>query len=178
MHSGKVLLWVVILAPLAALAVEPATYAGMPQAVDGDELVFYYAEHPVPIRVRIAGIWAPGLEARCRRNARIGAEETVACGRRAHRALAGYVAGRFVACRQVALAGLEQAFGVCRRVRSFRHDAPKGEDLGSWLVGEGWAKAWPRDAGNRRYLDLELGARRGRKGLWRWVFPDPWVDGG
>ena len=156
-----------------AWGLEPPTYGGAPEVADGDDLVFRYAEHPAAVRVRIAGVQAPSLDATCPESARAGGTRRVACGRMAREALAAHLVGRLVLCRHVALAAPARAFGVCRVASSPRPDAPSS-DVGAWLVSQGWAKAWPRDDSNRRYLDLERGARQQRRGLWRWVFPDPW----
>ncbi len=47
-----------------------------------------------------------------------------------------------------------------------------GEDMGEWLVLQGWALAYRRYSLD--YVDEEVGAQAARRGIWASEFVKPW----
>jgi endonuclease YncB( thermonuclease family) len=109
-------------------------------------------------RIRLAGIEAPAFDQTCHADGR-----RWRCGFEAASALAYFIAGSWVTCRERgrtedgALAATCFAGGV------------GGPDVAVWLVVRGWALAAP----GSRYLALQEGAREARQGLWRGTFVPP-----
>lgn len=85
------------------------------------------------------------------------------CGRIAGERLAERVADRVVSCVE------QEVDRYGRSVASCRVD---DEDRGTWLVREGFAVRYARNAG-QAYLIEELDARRAERRIWRGDFDTP-----
>jgi micrococcal nuclease len=134
----------------AAAAAQAGTFAGVVSHVsDGDSLWVRPADGP-PVRVRLLGIDAP--------------ERCQAHGREAREALAGRVLHQRVTVRARATDDYERTLA-----RVDLH----GEDVGAWMVSQGWA--WSQRWRGRAtvYAAQEEAARRERRGLWRQDEPVP-----
>lgn len=107
--------------------------------------------------VRLADISAPDFEQSCGEDA-----EAWPCGRMARAALRRLIRGRAIACEVPAGADDVPDLAICH---------VGGEDIGAWLVAQGWAK---RDGD--RYEDEEDAAREARLGLWSAGRPDAQAD--
>ena len=107
--------------------------------------------------VRLADISAPDFEARCGEGAK-----AWPCGRMARAALRRLIRGRAIECDVPAGADDVPDPAICR---------VGGEDIGAWLVAQGWAK---RDGD--RYEEEEDAAREAQLGLWSEARPDAQAD--
>ena len=109
-------------------------------------------------RIRLHGIDAPEREQLCRAGGK-----NLRCGRQASRALADRVDGRLVVCEEQDRDRYGRILALCRA---------DGQDLGAWLVFQGWALAYRRYS--TAYVKEEATARAARRGLWRGAFVPPW----
>lgn len=145
----------VALSPARAQAGEDDEITGYPTVVDGDTLDFGGRA------VRLLGIDAPELDQTCR-----AAGGDWPCGQAARQAAADRVGDRAVACvaRGRDVTGAERA--RCHL------EADGRQDLGAWLVREGWALVEP-DA-EAAYGAAQAAAEAAGRGLWRGSFVAPW----
>ena len=128
-----------------------AEIAGPAHVVDGDTLTV------AGQRIRLHGVDAPESSQICERDGqpwRCGAEVTEALRRK--------VAGQAVACTPLDRDRFGRVVARC---------AAGGEDLGGWLVGEGFAVAYTDFSW--RYVPQELRARWEGRGLWSGRFVTP-----
>ena len=109
-------------------------------------------------RIRLHGIDAPEGRQTCELDG-----QPYRCGQQAALALADYIGQRTVVCEQRDVDRYQRVVAVCH---------VGGEDMGAWLVSEGWALAYRRYSTD--YVDEEDGARTSRRGLWRGEFIPPW----
>ncbi len=126
-------------------------FSGRATVIDGDTIRI--GEH----RIRLNAIDAPERRQTCIRQ---GLEYR--CGETASAALRAFVAGRSVTCQRT---------GTDRYKRIIAKCAASGQDLGAWLVGEGWAIAYRRYG--QDYVKVEEDARANRRGMWEGVFQPP-----
>lgn len=128
--------------------------AGLAQVQDGDSLIL------AGQRLRLDAVDAPELGQWCD-----GPQGRWPCGRAAAEALAGLLEGREIACRD---------HGTDRYGRTLAQCWLGGQDIGAWLVRQGWAVAYVRVSD--RYLPEEAEARAARRGLWagRFETPEEW----
>jgi clan AA aspartic protease (TIGR02281 family) len=140
---------------VSAAALAPAharaDIAGAATVIDGDTIEIGRA------KIRLYGIDAPELGQTCV------AESQWRCGEQAARALDKKIAGEAVACAERGRNPEGLVVAVCRA---------RGEDLGAWLVSEGWALAYRQHAAE--YVDAELAARAAHRGVWRGSILAPW----
>lgn len=139
-----------LIATLAPVA--QAEVAGRASVVDGDTIEIHGE------RIRLFGIDAPESAQLC-----LAGTERWRCGQQAAFALDGKIAGRPVACTEKDRDRYGRIVAVCRA---------GDEDLGAWLVAEGWALAYRRYSTD--YVAEEEAARAARKGVWRGTFVPPW----
>lgn len=121
--------------------------------IDGDTLEIHGE------RIRIFGIDAPESRQLCTAEG-----SRYRCGQRAALALADLVGARTVTCERRAEDRYGRTIGICR---------VGGQDLGAFMVREGWAVAYRRYARDR-YDREEAEARRDRRGVWSGEFELPW----
>jgi clan AA aspartic protease (TIGR02281 family) len=128
-----------------------ADIAGTASVIDGDTIAIEGR------RIRLHGIDAPESAQTCV------AENQWRCGQQAALALDKKIGGRAITCveRDRDQDGLVVA--LCRA---------GGEDLGAWLVSEGWALAYRQHS--VEYVDEEQAARAARRGVWRGSILAPW----
>ena len=126
--------------------------AGRASVIDGDTLEIHGQ------RIRLHGIDAPEGAQLCYRD-----EQPWPCGRRAAFALADHIGSRAVSCEQRDLDRYGRIVAAC---------LAGGEDLGAWMVRQGWALAYRRYSLD--YVRDEENARGGRAGLWSGTFTPPW----
>jgi endonuclease YncB( thermonuclease family) len=108
-------------------------------------------------RIRLHGIDAPENDQVCERNGR-----RWRCGQEATAALRSHLGGRSVTCHEL---------DVDRFGRSVARCLVNGQDVGAWMVRNGWAVAYRRfsDA----YVGVEAEARAARRGIWSGRFEMP-----
>ncbi|QUS38082.1 thermonuclease family protein [Tardiphaga alba] len=138
------------------VAVATSSWADGPgqlQIVDGDT-IYLGVE-----KIRLQGIDAPETEQMCLDIS----GRSFACGLDAKSALARRFEGRLWSCR---------ASGTDRYRRTLATCFVDGEDVGQWLVREGWALAFRRYS--NAYLADEDDARSAKRGLWSGAFIAPW----
>ena len=130
---------------------------GPAQVVDADTLTV------AGTRIRLSGVDAPEASQTCERE---GADW--ACGREATAALRAFLAARQVRCIPEDTDRFGRVVARCEA---------GGEDIGAWLVREGWAVAYTRFTW--RYVPQEWLAWWEGRGLWagRFVAPEEWRRG-
>ncbi|WP_296816558.1 thermonuclease family protein [Brevundimonas sp.] len=127
--------------------IDPIVIAGPAEVIDGDTLRIG-AE-----RIRLHGIDAPEIDQRC--------GET-ACGEVARYALSRMIGGETVACQGAERDRYRRLVAVC---------LVEGEDLGRWMVAQGWALAYRRYSSD--YVAEEQEAEAAGLGLWSLEFVTP-----
>jgi len=146
-----VLLYALMAATAAAAPVVEVT--GHVSVVDGDTIEIHGR------LIRLYGIDAPEAGQTCSMNGR-----PYRCGEEAALALSDFIGARLVACEKCDIDSYERIVAVCR---------VDGEDVGAWMVSQGWALAYSNSSSD--YVDEELGARANKRGLWRGTFMMPCV---
>lgn len=138
--------------PLAALAgARTETVTGPALVMDGDTIM-------VALRkVRLVNLDAPELAQTC---TRAGADWP--CGRMAAEAMATLIADKDVTCDLTGQHSYGRKLGRC---------FVGGQDLGAWMVANGWAAVDPRFGDE--YRPLQAKARGGRLNIWSGAFQQP-----
>ncbi len=142
---------VVLLGAIPAEAA-PDPIAGVATVRDGDTVEI----HGRPIR--LYGIDAPEGRQACHRDGR-----DWRCGQAAAHALADHIGRRPLSCQPRDTDRYGRPVAVC---------LVAGEDIGAWLVREGWALAYRRYGTD--YVVDETAARAARRGIWSGTFTPPW----
>jgi endonuclease YncB( thermonuclease family) len=142
----------VLLLCIPALA-QAADVTGVPKIRDGDQVTIGST------RIRLAGIDAPNLDQLCL-NA---ASERWTCGVAARDGLVAYVGTKSWTCH------VQRTDRFGRSVAKCEVD---GEDIGQWLVKNGWALSYVRFS--HVYDGDEKAAREAKAGLWAGAFMAPW----
>ena len=137
--------------PFAAPAAAGET-SGRASVIDGDTIEIHGE------RIRLHGIDAPEGRQLC-----LADSARYRCGQQAAFALADRVEGAVVSCRQTDTDRYGRIVAVC---------SIRGEDLGSWMVSEGWALAYRKYSMD--YVDEETAAKEAGRGIWRGEFEAPW----
>ena len=143
---SRILAFALALLPVPALA----DIAGVAVVIDGATLEIRGQ------RIRLRGIDAPDGRQLCRLD---GAPWR--CGIDAANALAGKIDRRPVACRERDRDG--RMVATC---------TVAGEDLGEWMVANGWAVA--HHLYSYEYSRAEHRAKTARRGIWAGEFDMPW----
>jgi endonuclease YncB( thermonuclease family) len=108
-------------------------------------------------RIRLHGIDAPEIDQICHRGGR-----PWRCGSDAAAALDRFIGGRRVACTEL---------DVDRYGRSVAACTLDSQDVGDWMVRNGWAVAYRRFS--EAYVGAEAEARAARRGIWSSRFEMP-----
>ena len=130
-----------------------ATLNGTATVIDGDTLDVQGT------RIRLYGVDAPETRQTCRKGRR-----EWDCGQAATTALRDKLGRRQVRCEQT---------GSDRYGRVVARCSLGGQDIGSWLVRNGWAAAYVQYGGRIYSADQEA-ARSAGKGIWAGEFTMPW----
>jgi endonuclease YncB( thermonuclease family) len=138
--------------PLSVRAVEPII-VGTAGVVDGDTIEIRGAH------IRLHGIDAPESRQVCN-NAN---GEPWRCGQSAALALSNKTNGKIVQCFPRGQDRYLRTVAICHL---------DGEDIGRWMVAEGWAVAYRRYSMD--YVAEENGAKERRVGVWSGPFEMPW----
>ncbi len=146
----RVVILALVLAPAAALA----DITGRASIIDGDTLTV------AGQRIRLAGIDAPELQQPCYDEA--GYSWT--CGTAAAKALAAHLGDHPAACEPTGTDRYQRIVATCYLGI---------EDIGGWLVLNGWALDWPRYS-DGKYSAAQAEAKAARRGIWRGEFTVPW----
>ncbi len=129
-----------------------ADVAGVASVIDGDTIEVHGQ------RIRLHGIDAPESRQLCRLDGK-----PWQCGKDAANALADKIARRPVACEDLGRDRYKRIIGRC---------TVAGEDMGGWMVLQGWALAYRRYSLD--YVDQEADAQATRRGIWASEFMKPW----
>jgi len=105
------------------------------------------------------GIDAPESAQTCERNGK-----PWRCGQAAALALSDWLGSATVTCRQSDTDRYQRIVARCSKI---------GEDVGRWLVSNGWALDWPRYS-NGYYAGVQQRAKDGQLGIWVSTFQEPW----
>ena len=151
MARYRLLAFVIVSSLLVAPAMAEIT--GQPQIIDGDTLELNGQ------RIDLYGIDAPELEQTCSRAGR-----EYPCGKVARAALWDLVAGSEVVCEPV-----EGAEGDAGAIVA--ECSAGGFSLNQNMVYTGWALADP--SVSDRFNEVQEGAKKARRGLWRGKFEPP-----
>ena len=142
-----------ILAALCLLATPAlADMTGVASVINGDTIEVHGQ------RVRLHGIDAPESSQPCRLDSK-----AWQCGKDAASALAKKIARRPVICEELDRDRYERMVAKC---------TVAGEELGAWMVANGWALAYRRYSLD--YVDEEAEAQAARRGIWAGEFVKPW----
>ena len=136
----------------ATFADEPVEFTGPAHVIEGDTITVGTA------RIGLYGIAAPERDQICRHDG-----QSWPCGLAAVSALRRKVHGQTVTCAARGKDQSHRTLAVC---------VLGAEDLGAWLVAEGWAVAYRRYSTD--YASQENEARAARRGLWSGEFEMPW----
>lgn len=129
------------------------TALGRASVIDGDTIEVHGQ------RIRLWGIDAPEGRQRCFTNGK-----PWRCGTDAANAVAGFIGARTVTCTQRDRDRYGRVVAVCD---------VGGQDVGAWLVHNGWALDYARYSGGA-YSREEDEAERERRGIWQGEFEPPW----
>jgi endonuclease YncB( thermonuclease family) len=148
--------WLLLLALLAALpsaGYAQQTIVGAASVIDGDTIEIHGQ------RVRLYGIDAPESRQECS----LADRAPWRCGQQAAFALADRIGRATLRCEPRDRDRYGRVVAVCYNGR---------EDVGRWMVANGWAVAFRRYSLD--YVADEDRARRNRLGLWSGTFEMPW----
>ncbi len=132
-----------------------ADITGQPRVIDGDTIEV--AGH----RIRLNGIDAPESRQLCRKDGK-----PWQCGKEATNALREFIGSRPVRCVGLARDLYERLVAQC---------VVEGldiQDIGEWMVSQGWAVAYYRYS--NYYSRAEQRAKSARRGIWAGEFEKPW----
>ena len=150
-------LLVLALVALALLLLAPtsagADFTGRATVIDGDTIDIHGQ------RIRLFGIDAPESGQECRLS-----DRTYACGVIAAGALKDLTAGIEVRCEEEDVDRYGRIVATCYDDHGF--------DINRNMVYTGWALAYREYSS--RYIEVEEGARKAQRGLWRGEFVPPW----
>ncbi|MBL4613890.1 MAG: thermonuclease family protein [Magnetovibrio sp.] len=160
---AKVAVIMIALSPVCAfgetdMTTTVITITGPARIIDGDTLEILGEVH------RLHGIDAPERAQTCQTHD----GGMWLCGRRASQALRDHVAGRDVTCY-----GANPGKSLGRYGRHISKCYVHDQDVGAWMVSQGWALAYRRYADD--YVHREVFAKGGRRGLWSGGFIPPWI---
>jgi endonuclease YncB( thermonuclease family) len=137
---------------MAVSSVQAGDLTGIVSVIDGDTIEMHGT------RIRLHGIDAPEARQTCHK-----AGKDWRCGKDAAWALEGLVRGKTVACAQRDKDRYGRIVATCRIGR---------QDIGAWMVEQGWALAFRRYSSE--YVVHEARARSGKRGMWAGSFEPPW----
>jgi endonuclease YncB( thermonuclease family) len=148
---------ILLLAPLlfgcASKAFAGEIISGVANVHDGDTLKIN------GIDVRLWGIDAPEDGQRCAK-----AGSLWRCDDESTEALERFVGTRQLSCEKRRLDQRQRVVAVC---------SVEYQDVGSWMVQEGWALDFPRYS-KGYYSPLQAEAEKAKRGLWQGEFDLPW----
>lgn len=110
-------------------------------------------------RIRIWGIDSPESAQLCHT-----AGKPWRCGQQAALALSDHLGQRTVVCVERDRDRYGRIVGKC---------SVAGQDIGAWLVSNGWALDWATYSGGS-YSSHQATAERAKSGIWRGAFDKPW----
>ena len=139
----------VLLAQLTATEI-----VGQASVIDGDTIEIQGQ------RIRLHGIDAPESSQTCSRDGK-----AWRCGQQSALELSAWLARSPVTCSPVATDRYKRMVARCSK---------GGQDIGSWLVSNGWALDWPQYSRGEYSRDQEAAKAKGL-GIWRGEFTEPWL---
>jgi endonuclease YncB( thermonuclease family) len=145
---------IVFTAAMFACSVAAAELIGRAQIIDGDTIDLARQ------RVRLWGIDAPESGQTCMD----GEQRRYLCGSKAAFALADFIGEATVRCEPVDRDQYHRTVARC---------SARDEDLGSYLVRNGWALDWPHFS-KAYYVKDQKEAREAKRGMWIGQFVEPW----
>jgi endonuclease YncB( thermonuclease family) len=135
-----------------ACAASPPPIVGVATVRDGDSIEVHGQT------IRLFGVDVPEDRQLCTRDG-----TDWRCGQAAAHALAQYIGRRTVTCRPRDRDRYHRTVAVC---------SVGDQDIGAWLVREGWGLAYRRYS--RDYVADEEAARAAKRGIWSTTFVPPW----
>lgn len=128
---------------------------GKASVIDGDTIEIHGT------RIRLSGIDAPESSQLCRGDDSL----QYRCGAKSANELDDHIAGRPVSCEGVGRDQYGRVVAIC---------SIDGEDVGEWLVRNGFAFDWPRYS-RGKYTAAQKEAERTGRGVWAGSFVVPWA---
>lgn len=141
---------------VVASSTSPPTTAdrsGRASVIDGDTIEIHGE------RIRFHGVDAPESGQTCKD----ADGDKWRCGQKAAYQLSDKLGARTVSCEKT---------DTDRYGRTVARCSVDGEDVGRWLVSNGWARAFTRYSGD--YVGEELEAKESKLGIWRGEHVAPW----
>jgi endonuclease YncB( thermonuclease family) len=132
-----------------------ADVSGKPRIIDGDTIDI------AGQRIRLHGMDAPEAGQVCEAEGKYWR-----CGQEATWALANIIGRTWVTCMERDKDRYGRIVAVCKV------GGPRGLDVGSRMVAEGWALAYRKYS--KDYVGAEDAAKEASTGLWRGTFVPPW----
>ena len=149
--------WVLTVAFIAAVAMASGSEAdaimGVASVIDGDTIEIHGE------RIRLHGIDAPESAQLCQRQS----GERWRCGQQASLALSDWIGRATIRCEPRDRDRYGRTVAICFK---------GNEDLGRWMVVNGWAVAYRRYSAD--YVADEDAARSARRNVWSGTFDMPW----
>lgn len=142
----------VAIALLLTLPCAAADIAGQATVIDGDTIEIHGQ------RIRLFGIDAPESRQTCEADGK-----EYRCGKDAVFALADKIARQAVKCEDHGRDRYDRMIAICY---------VGSQDVGAWLVEQGWALAFRRYS--VAYVGNEQAAETAGRGMWRGSFVPPW----
>lgn len=147
---GKLLVTLALLLPMASHA---QTLTGVASVIDGDTLEIHGQ------RIRLYAIDSPEGSQTCQRPN----GTTWRCGAAAANAMSEMIGRRTVTCQQRSKDRYHRMVAICR---------VGGQDIGEWMVENGWALAYKQYG--QDYAATEERAMRAKRGIHASRFLAPW----
>lgn len=147
----SILAMVVAILPISAISAP--VFQGVASVIDGDTLEIHDK------KIRLFGIDAPEKGQNCQ----LAIGGPWRCGQKAALALSDWIGSASISCEQKDIDRYRRVVAVCYK---------DGEDLGAWMVRNGWALDYRNYSLD--YLDEEAAAQADLKNMWSGSFEAPW----
>ena len=151
----------IILITFFLIPAKGETISGYAKIVDGDTIKILNK------KIRLHGIDAPEIKQLCKRIflsiSFISFEKNYECGEISKKKLKSYLHNRSIKCKIEGVDRYKRILGTCYK---------NTININSMMVRNGYAVAYKKYS--KRYSNVELEAKREKRGLWKGKFEMPW----